>query len=353
MTSGRVVSSAAPLTRSVSRMPGTMNSSPACGFSTMLRSESRRRLPLTSGIASRPSSEHAAEARRAAARRDVAAARPAPAVASSANGDSAISSRQCSSRWSICLRSVALERLAVDLAERRRARDRVLVHAPVWHRAPTIYPRGVPQPALTEPFEIGGVRDPQPRRARAAGRDRQLVRAPAGQALRGRAGGQRDGLELRDPPPQREDADRAAARRARGARRRAGRDPALRPGAGGHALRRRDGRRARRGHHRPQHGLPRAEGLQDRRRRGADQGPGHRRRGRARGARGQRPAGHREAALRREDGGDRRLRSSPAGSSTRPASRRSPSTRARRRSITRARPTTSSRRASCRSCRCP
>ena len=47
-----------------------------------------------------------------------------------------------------------------------------------------------------------------------------------------------------------------------------------------------DGRRARRRPHRPQHGLPGAEGLQDRRRRRAHQGPRHRGRGRARGARG-------------------------------------------------------------------
>ena len=110
---------------------------------------------------------------------------------------------------------------------------------------------------------------------------------------------------------------------------RAGRDPALRPGPRGHALGRRDGRRARRRRHRPQHGLPGAEGLQDRRRRGADQGPRHRRRGRPRGARGQRPAGDRQAALRparraTTDG----VRRSPTGSSTRPASPRSPSTRA-------------------------
>jgi O-acetylserine/cysteine efflux transporter len=54
--------------------------------------------------------------------------------------------------------------------------------------------------------------DPQPGRARAAGRHRQLVRAPAGQALRRRARGQRDGLQPRDPLRQPQDA-RGAARR--------------------------------------------------------------------------------------------------------------------------------------------
>ncbi len=48
---------------------------------------------------------------------------------------------------------------------------------------------------------------------------------------------------------------------------------------------------------RPQHGLPGPEGLQDRRGRGADRGSRHGRRGRAGRARGERPAGHREAAL--------------------------------------------------------
>ena len=58
---------------------------------------------------------------------------------------------------------------------------------------------------LTDPFATRRERDPQPRRARAAGGHRQLVRAPAGQALRRRAGRVGDGLELRDPPRQRED----------------------------------------------------------------------------------------------------------------------------------------------------
>ena len=51
-------------------------------------------------------------------------------------------------------------------------------------------------------------RDRQPRPARPAGRDRQLVRAPAGAPPRRRARGLGDGLELRDPPPQRAHAAR-------------------------------------------------------------------------------------------------------------------------------------------------
>ena len=67
------------------------------------------------------------------------------------------------------------------------------------------------QPALTDPFEIGGVRDFQPRAAGAAGQHRQLVRAPPGEALRGRPRGLRDGLQLRSPLRQREDDDRTDA----------------------------------------------------------------------------------------------------------------------------------------------
>ena len=55
---------------------------------------------------------------------------------------------------------------------------------------------------------------------------------------------------------------------------------------------------ARRRDHRPEHGLPGAEGLQDRRGRRADQGSRHRGGGRARGRRGQRAPGHGEAAQR-------------------------------------------------------
>ena len=49
---------------------------------------------------------------------------------------------------------------------------------------------------------------------------------------------------------------------------------------------------------RPQHGLPGPEGVQDRRRRGADPRPGRRGRGRPCRRRGLRPAGDRQAALR-------------------------------------------------------
>ena len=54
----------------------------------------------------------------------------------------------------------------------------------------------MPAPSPT-PFRIGDVDGRQPGAARAAGRDRQLVRAPAGAPPRRGAGGLRDGLELR------------------------------------------------------------------------------------------------------------------------------------------------------------
>ena len=58
------------------------------------------------------------------------------------------------------------------------------------------------QPPLTSPFTIATVELPNRVAARAARRDRQLVRAPAGAAPRRRARGLGDGLELRDRAPQ-------------------------------------------------------------------------------------------------------------------------------------------------------
>ena len=69
-----------------------------------------------------------------------------------------------------------------------------------------------------------------------------------------------------------------------------------------------DRARHRRGLHRPQHGLPGAEGLQDRRRRRADRRSRPRGRGGARGARGLGPAGHREDPQRPARRRPRRLR---------------------------------------------
>ena len=172
---------------------------------------------------------------------------------------------------------------------------------------------------------VGDRRDPhpQPGRARAAGRDRQLVRAPAGQALRRRPRGLGDGLELRDPLPQREDdATSCCASTPTSARggpvsiQLFGHDPEVMRSAAATVAER--GRRP----HRPQHGLPGAEGVQDRRRRRAARGPRHRRRGRARRARGQRAAGHRQAALRPARRARPTASSSRTGSSTRPASPR-------------------------------
>ena len=75
--------------------------------------------------------------------------------------------------------------------------------------------------------------------------------------------------------------------------------------------------------------------------------------GRARRARGQRPAGHREAALRRAHRGDRRLRARPAARRRGRRQRDRASIRASRRSTTRACPTTSSPRGSSQSCPVP
>ena len=77
-------------------------------------------------------------------------------------------------------------------------------------------------------------------------------------------------------------------------------------------------------HHRPQHGLPGAQGDEDGRRRGAAPGPRHGGRDRDGGARGLGPAGHREAARGQEGVEARR-----SGWSRTPASRASRSTRAR------------------------
>ncbi len=143
-------------------------------------------------------------------------------------------------------------------------------------------------------------------------RDRDLVRAPAGAPARRGDGDVGDGVELRDPPSQREDDDRAAADPSE--EREFGGpvlDPALRPGPRRHALGRRDRRAGGRRRDRPQHGLPGAQGLQDRCGRRADQGPRHGGGGGAGGGRGQRPAGDGQAALGPAAGGDRRLRAGP------------------------------------------
>ena len=154
----------------------------------------------------------------------------------------------------------------------------------------------------------------------APGRDRQLVRAPAGQALRRGARVLRDGLLARGPLPQREDLHRAAAHPSRRARRRPGRDPALRAGPGDHALRGRE-RRARRA---PTSSTSTWAAPC---RRSARPAPArrcsatrHRGRGRRGRARGQRPAGDRQAAGPVASAATRTASSSRTASSTRPAS---------------------------------
>ncbi len=188
----------------------------------------------------------------------------------------------------------------------------------------------------------------QPRAAGAAGGDRQLVRAPAGQALRGGDGGLGDGLLARDPLRQREDLRRDAADRSSASATGGpvsiqlfGEDPAMMRSAAAHVAARR--RRC----DRHQHGLSRAEGAQDGRRRGDARRPrsgggGRARRGRGRGAGRARAAGHGEAAL----GAARRGRAAALRWRIawwkRRGSRRSPFIRARRRCTTRAFPTMSS-----------
>ena len=184
--------------------------------------------------------------------------------------------------------------------------------------------------------------DRQPRRARAAGRDRQLVRAPAGQALRRRPGRVGDGLELRRALPQRAHLPRAAADPPRRA---PGLGAAVRPRPRRDGLGGRAGRGGRRRPDRHQHGLPGAQGLQDRRRRGAA--------GRPRRARSRSPGPRRAAAGCRSRSScapgcgpaTTAASRSPGGWSTTAASPGSASTRATPRSATAARPTTSSPRA--------
>ena len=145
------------------------------------------------------------------------------------------------------------------------------------------------------PFRIADVEIPNRVAARPARRDRQLVRAAAGSPSRRRARGLGDGLQLRARPSQSAH-DRGDA--ADPSRRGAGRDPALRPrsrrDARGGGDRRRRGTRS----DRPQHGLPGAEGAQDRSGGGAAaraRARGRRRAGRGRGVGA---AGDGQASLR-------------------------------------------------------
>ena len=148
-------------------------------------------------------------------------------------------------------------------------------------------------PRADRPLGAGRAHAAQPAGPGPAGRHRQLVRAPAGQALRRRLRGLRDGLQLRPQARQRAHAARVPAHPSRRA---PGLDAAVRPRRRRHARGLRGGGRGRRRHRRPEHGLPGAQGVQDGRRRGAAgrsrQGGGHRQGGR----RGQRPARDREAA---------------------------------------------------------
>ena len=141
--------------------------------------------------------------------------------------------------------------------------------------------------SLTDPWMLGSLHGAQPRAARAAGRHRQLVRAPAGQALRRGDGGLGDGLLARDPPRQREDLHGDAAHRparARGAGRCRSSCSAKTPAMMRSAARARGAPGRRRDRH--QHGLPGAEGAEDGRRRRAAGRPRPGGRGGARDGRG-------------------------------------------------------------------
>ena len=203
------------------------------------------------------------------------------------------------------------------------------------------------------------LRGAQPRAARAARGHRQLVRAPAGQALRRRHGRLGDGLLARHPLSQREDvhgdaADRPARAHADAARcsiQLFGEDPA------DHALGRRRAWRARGADAIDINmGCP----VPKVRKTGAgaallaDPELARRRRAaRSRRRRWRAAAGHRQAALRAAPGRATAASSSRTGWSRRRASPRSPFTPARRPCSTRACPTTRWRRASCSSLAAP
>ncbi len=116
-------------------------------------------------------------------------------------------------------------------------------------------------PRPHRPLDPRRPRAAQPAGARPAGRHRQLVRAPPGAPPRRRPRGVRDGLELRAQARQRAHDPRVPAHPPRRA---SGVDAALRPRRRRDARGRRDRGGRRRGPHRPEHGLPGAQGLQDR-----------------------------------------------------------------------------------------
>ena len=191
--------------------------------------------------------------------------------------------------------------------------------------------------SLTDPWELGGIRIPnRVVLAPLAGIGNWFVRLQAKRYGAGLARLARWSRASRSTTRTAARSTSCSSSTRASARRRAGGDAALRPGPGRHARRRRARGRGGRRPDRPQHGLPRPEGLQDRRGRRAAQGPRHRRRGRARRA-------PRAPACPSPSSCAPRASTSPAGSSRRPAWPASPSTRARSRCATRAARTTTSR----------
>ena len=212
--------------------------------------------------------------------------------------------------------------------------------------APADYPGRMT--ALTDALSIGRRRAAQPGRARAARRDRQLVRAPAGAPLRRRPGRLGDGLELRAsttatrrPAASCCGSTRASATAGRSSIQLFGADPDVMRSAA--ATRRRGGRRP----DRHQHGLPGAEGLPHRRRRGAARRRRPRGRGRARRRARAAACRSRSSCARAGARASATASRSRGGSSTRPAWRRSRCIRGRRRRATAAAPTTRSPPSSC------
>ena len=135
---GSRVRCARPLTRSVSPKPGSRNSIPACPVSTMLRSESARRLPLASPKTRLAPSSETSTKPGLPPRGDTSSRPFASTVPSRAKGERAIKSRQCPSRRLMFLPRAKVAGLAQQCRDLLRGRDAVDVER---HRATISPPR--------------------------------------------------------------------------------------------------------------------------------------------------------------------------------------------------------------------